>query len=302
MPELDLEKPGVLRMLSKKVLAEIDNYCATEYDDGHRSHLGASLIGDACNRKLWYGFRWVYHKKHSGRQQRLFNRGHREEDRFIEWLKGCGFTVESHDLTKPMNEKGEYPQIRISGCKGHFGGSLDSIITFPESYGVPFKVLGEYKTNGTGPAFTKLINDGCALAKEMHYTQQCVYGYKLNLNYSLYLNICKNDDDLYTEVIKLDHNRGKQAEMKAERIIFSQAAPDKLSNNPTCFECKFCDFSDVCHNNKPAEKNCRSCKHAHPVDNAEWLCNLHNNPEHIIPKEFIKVGCDSWESILNANT
>lgn len=136
MSKLNLETPGVLKQVARKVLAEIDNYCATAYNDGHRAHLGASLIGDPCSRKLWYGFRWVYHKMHDGRQQRLFNRGHREEERFIEWLTAAGITVESHDTTKPLNDKGEYPQIRISGCKGHFGGSLDSKIKFPESWGI----------------------------------------------------------------------------------------------------------------------------------------------------------------------
>ena len=29
--------------------------------DDHRNHLGGSIIGDECERKLWYVFRWGMH-------------------------------------------------------------------------------------------------------------------------------------------------------------------------------------------------------------------------------------------------
>jgi len=81
---VDLDAPGVATALAKRILEEIDEYCVRAYDGGHRSHLGASLIGRECKRYLWYVFRWCLHEKTTGRQQRLFNHGHREEARFIE--------------------------------------------------------------------------------------------------------------------------------------------------------------------------------------------------------------------------
>lgn len=35
--------------------------------DGFRAHLGASLIGKACERALWFDFRWVTRARHAGR-------------------------------------------------------------------------------------------------------------------------------------------------------------------------------------------------------------------------------------------
>ena len=90
---VDLSSPGVAKGLARKLKDDIDSYCANKYDDGQRSHLGASLIGHECKRYLWFTFRWVYHHKFSGRQQRLFNRGHKEEARFLEWLRGIGCEV-----------------------------------------------------------------------------------------------------------------------------------------------------------------------------------------------------------------
>lgn len=88
-----MNKPEGRISAAKEVVEKIDEYCLTEYDGGHRNHLGASLIGRECSRYLWYVFRWAKREKTSGRQQRLFNRGHREEERFIEWLEGIGIKV-----------------------------------------------------------------------------------------------------------------------------------------------------------------------------------------------------------------
>lgn len=90
---LSLDAPGVANLVAERVLKEIDQYCVQTYDGGHRTHLGASLIGRSCKRYLWYVFRWCKHVRTTGRQQRLFNRGHREEVRFVEWLEGIGFKI-----------------------------------------------------------------------------------------------------------------------------------------------------------------------------------------------------------------
>lgn len=76
---------------------DIDAFAKNEYNDGHRSHLGASLIGEDCLMKLWFIFRWVQREDFSGRMLRLFQRGHREEQVFIEYLRGIGCTVIEYD-------------------------------------------------------------------------------------------------------------------------------------------------------------------------------------------------------------
>ena len=291
---VSLDAPGVAKALAKRILEEIDEYCVRTYDGGHRSHLGASLIGRECKRYLWYVFRWCLHEKTTGRQQRLFNRGHREEARFIEWLEGIGFKVwfENHD--EGPNEKGEFPQYRISDVMGHFGGSLDGIAVLPERYGIAEPVLLEFKTNGTGAGFNKLADDGMPIAKPEHFAQTSTYGKKYNFRYCVYLNINKNDDSLHIEVVKLNHNLGEQMIMKAEQIIMSQTAPARLSDNPTFHKCGYCHMKEVCHKGAVVEVNCRSCAFARPVENAEWFCEVHNGN---IPKDFIAKACPSYKAI-----
>ena len=291
---VSLDAPGVAKALAKRILEEIDEYCVRTYDGGHRSHLGASLIGRECKRYLWYVFRWCLHEKTTGRQQRLFNRGHREEARFIEWLEGIGFKVWFENRDEAPNEKGEYPQYRISDVMGHFGGSLDGIAVLPERYGIAEPVLLEFKTNGTGAGFNKLADDGMPIAKPEHFAQTSTYGKKYNFRYCVYLNINKNDDSLHIEVVKLNHNLGEQMIMKAEQIIMSQTAPARLSDNPTFHKCGYCHMKDVCHKGAVVEVNCRSCAFARPVENAEWFCEVHNGN---IPKDFIPKACPSYKAI-----
>lgn len=295
---LSLDAPGVAKKIAERILKEIDQYCVQTYDGGHRTHLGASLIGRSCKRYLWYVFRWCKHVQHDGRKQRLFNRGHREEARFIEWLEGIGFKVWFEDRDAQPDENGNYPQYRISDCNGHFGGSLDGIAQFPPGWGIDEPVLLEFKTNGTGQGFNKLVDNGMVIEKKDHFAQTSTYGFKYQFRFVLYLNINKNDDSLHIEVAKLDWNLGQQLIAKAGQIIGSQTPPPKLSENPTFQECRYCDMRDICHEGASVERNCRSCIHATPIENAQWHCAIHSEANGPIPKDVIPVGCDSYKAIV----
>ena len=284
---LDLTIELNRKFLSNKIEADIDAYCAEAYDGGHRNHLGASLIGHICSRYLFNNFRWVHHKKHSGRLQRLFNRGHREEARFIEWLKGIGFTVQD------LNVDGK--QYRVVSSMRHFGGSLDGQGMVPARYNVNAIMLYEFKTHGTGSGFEKLKKDGVKKTKPQHYGQMCVYGKNYGLRFALYCSINKNDDDLHIEVITLDWQLAEQLEAKATDIIFATIPPEKFAFSEAVFECKYCDYVGICHRGESAEKNCRSCINSVPIADGEWHCKLYNNT---IPKDFIPKGCDKWIAIV----
>jgi len=327
----DLNAPGVAKALSKRILEDIDEYCIKLYDDGHRTHLGASLIGDECKRKLWYVFRWVKSGLFDGRMLRLFNRGHREEDRYIEWLEGIGVQVWADDLDNfklILHQGGDYeimpiaaeiplssdccgrdkqhikrakadclafPQYRISAVSGHFGGSLDGIARLPERYGVKNPVLLEFKTiNDKG--HKKLVKSGMIIEKAQHYAQTCTYGVEYGLSHVLYMSTHKDTDTIHTELVKLNHHLGEEMKLKAEQVIRAIVPPPKLSENATFFKCKYCDFADICHSGGICEKNCRSCKHAMPAENAEWVCTLSNE---IIPKDFIPLACNNYMAITN---
>jgi len=285
--ELDLGAPGVAKKVAREVLEDIDRAAVELYTDGHRKHLGASIIGETCYRKLWFVFRWVYNFPFQGRQLRLLNRGHREEIRFNEWLAHSGYDV------RPLDpETGK--QWRVNAIGGHFGGSQDGEVILPAKFNYPYPLLLEYKTNGTGPNFNKLLDKGIVVAKPQHFDQMNTYGYIKGYKWGLYLNVCKNDDNIHSEIVKLDHDRGKKLEDKARVIILSQVPPPRAAENPAAEVCKYCNFKDVCYYRQPVEKNCRSCSYASAQDNKEWHCGKWNA---IIPEAAIIAGCPEWISI-----
>lgn len=335
MSNIDLSDVKIRKAIATEIEDNVNEYCRIEYNDGHRNHLGASIIGRECTRQLWYIFRWVKEAEFDGRMQRLFNRGHKEEARFIEWLEAIGCEVWSDDLTnnvlwyhpesssyviEPLDCKDvsielvdvsndkihincaklqgvKFPQYRVSGVNGHFGGSLDLIIKLPPRFGYDKPILGECKTHNTGAGFNNLRKNGMENEKYEHFCQTSTYGDKTGFEYCLYGCINKNDDDLIFDLVKLNHNLGQQMEMKAGKIIYSQTPPPKLSNDPSYYKCKFCTFNAICHKGALVEKNCRSCKNAEPVDGGEWACTEYNNT---IPEDFIKVGCeDGYQPITS---
>lgn len=243
---------------------------AVEVEAAHgkpfRSHLGASLIGNQCDRALWLGFRWATMVQHEGRILRLFQRGDREENVFSELLGKIGVTVYQGD---------DSGQFRISDHGGHFGGSMDGAgLGIPEAPKTWH--LLEYKTHND-KSFKKLVKDGVAKAKPEHYVQMQVYMRKGGLTRALYCAVNKNDDTLYFERVKLEPQRADAYIARAGQIIASDRMPVGISTDPAWFECKFCDHQAVCHKNAIPVPNCRTCLHSTPEMDGDgrWTCDHH---------------------------
>ena len=262
-----------------------EEYSRERYPSEHRHHLGISIIGDDCSRKLWYGFRWVKLGQAEGRMRRLWNRGHREEAQFEAFLLWAGFSIRTID---PSTDK----QYRVSLLNGHYGGSSDGIALVRWLEELP--VICEFKTHNN-KSFTELKEKKVKAAKPQHYDQCCGYGANFKIKYALYCAVNKDTDEWYFEFVELDWNRAIELEKKASDIIYSQTPPPRINENPSYWKCKFCDYLDECHHGKPIEKNCRSCKNATPDLNGEWKCNRFND---IIPRDFLLTGCGEWEGII----
>jgi hypothetical protein len=279
-------------LLVDTIDAQIEDASVDIFYGGHRNHLGASIIGDSCSRKLWYGFRWVKKlnfgskTRTQGQVLRLFDRGHREEPSIIKLLEKSGHTF------LPIPDGQEQHRTKLM-CNGHFGGSMDQIGYLPEIFKFDEKILYEFKTSGD-TQFRRLKKDGVKIEKPVHWTQMCVYGRDKEINYGLYICVNKNTDELYFEFLKLNWEVGKDMEMKAESIIDSEEPPAKIAMSASHFVCKWCNFKDVCHYEDQVDVNCRSCKHSRPVENSQWQCKL---ADQQIPQDVVKLGCELHEGV-----
>lgn len=283
--DFELESAAGRDALANQIESDIDKWCQEQYDEGPRSHLGASIVGHECERFIWFGFRWMYREIFSGRMQRLFQRGKLEEERIIEWLNGIGFNI------KAVNVDGK--QFRIVFADQHGAGSSDAIGMLPTRYGNFPPILLEFKTQ-KDKRFSILQGSGVQKEKPMHFIQASVYGKRLKLQYCLYIAVNKENDDLNVELIELDWGLAGAEEVKAEKIVNSIFPPPRLNENPSFWRCKYCPALAVCHLGAPVLKNCRSCRFAEPIENAEWRCNRW---QAVIPKSEIPKGCGEWSQL-----
>lgn len=255
-------------------------------DEGFRSHMGASLMGQNCARKIWLGWRWAIKAKFPARILRLFNRGHLEEARFIALLLSIGVQVYQQDA--------QGNQYRISFGKGHGGGSGDGVgVGIPDVPTEP--LLLEFKTHNDA-SFKKLAKVGVREAKFEHYVQMNLYMGKMGLLFALYGAVNKNDDALHLEIVMFDKAIFDQFSERGEKLLRMMSPPPKISNSPGYFECKvMCsEFHGLCHRNATPEVNCRTCAYSEPrfdVEGGVWRCRLR---EFDIPKEVQLTGCQAY--------
>lgn len=216
-----------------------------------------------------------------GRILRLFGTGQREEPRLIEELRGIGVTVWDTD---PATSE----QWRVSACNGHFGGSLDGVAKgVPEAPDTP--VVLEFKTSGAR-AFADLVKNGVKVSKPMHHTQFNVYLGLMELTHALYICVCKDTDEVYSELVEFDRDLFDKTIDRAQTLIEMTQPPARISEDPANWQCKMCNFWKTCHGGQAAEVNCRTCCHATPGANATWRCEHHGNA--VLSEQAQREGCE----------
>jgi len=239
----------------------------TNNGDWRRNHLGASLIGQDCERKLWYTFRWATKPKFDGRMLRLFQTGNREEPRLVKNLRDIGITVWDKD---PDSGK----QIAYSAVGGHFSGSLDGIgVGFKESK--QYHVL-EFKTSNT-KGFERLASKGVEVAKFEHFCQMQMYMHWSGVDRAFYFCVNKETDEIYSERIPYNKETALRRTSKAERVIFAATPSYRICDTDADYRCRFCDHKETCHGDLLPQVNCRTCSYADAMEDGTWKCCRDNH-------------------------
>lgn len=258
-------------------------------ETGNRPHLGASLLGHACERFLWLTFRWVDDKKHSGRMLRLFQAGHNFEPRIVEELRRIG--IEVHDKTP------DGKQWRVTFLGGHSGGSMDGAgLGFPEAPKT-WAVL-EFKTHNA-KSFADLSKNGVLKAKPMHYAQMQIYMGLTGMERAMYIAENKDTSELYSEWVHFDPVEFARLQARAERVVNATEPPLRCSNDPSWYVCKMCDFHAHCHGEAAPAVNCRTCAHSTPDLGGDgvWTCSIAGTTPIPVPIKVQRTGCPSHRYI-----
>lgn len=265
-----------------KVIPHIGDAYRAE-DGGHRSHMGASVIGGDCARAIWYGFRWATKKKFDARILRLFNRGHLEEARFIALLLMIGCEVYQQD--KDGN------QFRIHDAGGHFGGSGDGVVIGLPDLAPGQTAVAEFKTHSE-KSFKDVQAKGVRESKFEHFVQMNVYMRKMGIACALYMAVNKNTDEIHAEIVHLDVSVADQFIDRGRVLVFEVQPPKKLSDSPGYYKCRFCDHRPVCQLKAKPDRNCRTCRYSVAVEDGTWSCGLKHTT---IDKVLAQTGCSEYD-------
>jgi hypothetical protein len=259
------------------IQALIDKHHEQKAEDP-RPHLGVSTLGHVCDRWLWLSFRWAVQPKFPGRILRLFRRGHQEEANIISDLRAIGV-----DVRKVSS------QHRVD-FGSHVSGSLDGIIEKGVPEAPKAQHVAEFKTHSK-KSFEDMVKNGVEKSKPEHFVQMQVYMHGTGIERALYVAVCKDDDRMHTERIHYDKEIAEKAVRRGHYLALSERMPPPISDDPSWYQCKFCDAYEFCHESKTTKHvNCRTCAHATPKADSTWHCARWDDS---IPLDAQRTGCES---------
>lgn len=269
--------------VNKNITSELVDKWHEEHGNSEnpRPYMGISMVGHECPRYLWLKFRWAVREKFSGRMLRLFRRGQLEEAQIVKDLENLGCVI-----THTGDDQAE---VYFGGwVKGHLDGIIESGV--PEA---PKKVhVLECKTHND-KSFQELKKKGVEVAKPLHWAQMQCYMIGIKTDRTLYYAVNKNDDEVYTERVRLDRAAAQDIVRRGEDIAVDPFMPAPLSQDPTFFKCKMCPCWEFCHQtHQTKELNCRTCRFFSPDENGKAMCSRYRIE---IPYENQLMACTEYK-------
>ena len=240
-----------------------------------RPYIGYSGLNAPCHRATWYGFRWVEYRRIRPQAKRIFERGDIEEARIVRDLKAAGMDVfhmiegEKIEATGAIGEK----QEEIIGVGGHVRGHPDGRVLLVPGAEKTEHLL-EIKTM-KDKKFRDFLKHGIEKVHPVYWGQMHSYMGKMKLKRCLFCVTNKDNEERVFKRYKYDHDVFKDMEAIAVDILTTEIPPDRIGES-TWYECKFCNFKDVCHHSKPVLENCRTCQNGVIDDFGVWRCELTN--------------------------
>ena len=248
--------------------------------------LGGSAIGKACERAVWYGFRWASAGKPSdGRMLRLRETGNEQEGLLCTALRAGGVELYTE---QPGAERTQ--QIEYDGLGGHVVVYLDGIGRgFPEAP-AKWHILSLKLANAK--RWKGIRDKGLEAAEPVYHAQSQLEMHLSGVDRTLLLVRNRDTEELHVERVRYSPAAGDALLAKAGRVIASDRPPARIHEDPEHFECRFCDHASTCHGKALPAPNCRNCLHAtpHMDGKARWSCAVRKCD--LMPKEQ-EAGCPS---------
>jgi hypothetical protein len=217
-----------------------------------RSYIGASRIGDECERMLAYEFHRTPKdegQEFQGKTLRVFDMGHDGEDRVASYLRQAGYTLVTH---KPGGGQiGFTDAVDPATGKPRFAGHIDGVITSgPTDMGIGYPCLWENKALGD-KGIKALRKRGVEKEKPVYFVQMQLYMAYLGLSDhpALFTALNRADGTLYAELVPFRADVAQAAIDKAVRVVQSARPEDlpRVRDDATYYRCKWCSYAARCY-------------------------------------------------------
>ena len=278
--------------LTDPTLAALNAAIESEFDsEKPRPYLGMSGIGSACARAVWYDFRWATPRKISATGLRAIQDGYANEELTAARLR----RVPGLQLWT-TGEDGQ--QIGCTDHSGHFRGHLDGVILgllqAPKTPHVwENKAVNEKKFNALKKQITEVGEKSALREWDMAYFAQAqLYMHYQGLKrHYLTVNTPGGRDTISCRT-EYDAQAAQRWIEIAHQLIAREHPPERISNDPAYYRCKWCHHHALCHGEAYPKPTCRSCAHVTPMldEVGGWHCRKWQDR---IPVEAQYTGCES---------
>jgi hypothetical protein len=211
-----------------------------------RPYLGASGIGDKCERKIWYRYTGATAKPMQYSGCYAVEDGHKTEDLIASRLR----LVPGLQLWT-VDENGR--QFGFSDHNKNFRGHIDGVILgLYQAPSTPH--IWEHKAvNDKKFAYFEKLRDKHGEKETLrhwdwtYFVQGQIYMHYFDMKRH-YITISTPGGRKITSArTEYDGDIAKAHIAKARRIIEAKEPPPRMNENPSWYECKWCPFHGVCH-------------------------------------------------------
>lgn len=245
-------------------------------------------IGETCKRKTWYRFRHAAREVFDAETLKRFEDGHLQEKVQAERLR---MVPAINLITEGIDGK----QIEYIDLNGHFKGRVDGLI-----YGLlqapiaphiwEHKAVGDKKLTELTKLKAKDEKTALKNWNMIYYAQAVLYMHYQEYERHYMTISSAGGRETISVRTDADPEYAKHLIARAQAIINANEPPLKVSVDPNYWECRYCPFTDICHGDKKADINCRTCLHSSPTANGRWHCAKW---EEVVSREVEVVGCNS---------
>ena len=219
-------------MMTKGFLTNLINNSIPQYKDEIRHYLGASSIGHACARSIWYKYNQYPSEHITLRQARTFAIGKKLEGLVIDCLKDAGLNIatEWYDLKDK-----DVPE---------FQGHVDGVLL--NDSGNPIAII-EIKT-ARDSSFNIFVRRGLKYWYPIYYAQIQAYMGMSGIHEAYVIALNKDTSDIHDEKVFFNPSFYEDLKSKATYIIDrGDEPPPRINQSPMYFLCQGCSYKGVCH-------------------------------------------------------